>query len=85
MEKNKSRGFAEPDYREVKPANVDLLKEGAWMLYPVKYSDDKCIEEFAHTWARLPKHIIYDPKTPSWKFGGPVNKSEEETRRTHAV
>jgi hypothetical protein len=67
-------------YKEVKPT-VEILNDGAWMVYPVKQEDEQCIGDFIRVWHRPPAHVIYDPKTPFWKFAGPVWTDEELDRR----
>ena len=70
-------------YKEVEKDAVDvsILKEGAWLLFPVAQEDEQCIGDFMRVFQRAPKHVIFDPKTPMWKFAGPVWTEEEQARR----
>jgi hypothetical protein len=67
-------------YHEVTPT-LEILNEGAWMMYPRKQEDEQCIGDFIRVWHRPPEHVIWDPATPMWKFAGPVWTDEELTRR----
>ena len=67
-------------YKEVEP-DVSILMENAWLLFPVAQSDDNCIGDFMRVFERAPDHVIFDPKTPLWKFAGPVWPNEELTYR----
>lgn len=71
---------ADLEYREVEP-DLELLSEGAWMVYPVEHDDKRCIGDFIRVWQRAPAHVIFNPKTPFWKFAGPVHTKEELKRR----
>lgn len=70
-------------YKQVEPenVNVELLNAGAWMLVRKSQSDEECIGDFMRTWKRAPEHVIYDPKTPMWKFVGPIWTQEELDHR----
>ena len=71
---------ADLEYREVE-ANLELLKDGAWMVYPEAHGDNRCIADFIRVWKRPPAHVIFDPATPMWRFAGPVHTKEELKRR----
>ena len=67
-------------YKPVEP-DVSILMEHAWLLFPVAQDDDQCIGDFMRVFERPPDHVIFDPKTPLWKFAGPVWTNEELTYR----
>lgn len=64
------------EYQEVEP-ELELLKKGAWFLFPFRQSDEKCVGDFVRALKRPPAHVIYDPATPMWKYAGPVWTEEE--------
>ena len=70
-------------YKEIEKDAVDvsILMEGAWLLFPVAQEDEQCIGDFIRVFQRAPEHVIFDPKTPMWKFAGPVWTEEEQERR----
>lgn len=68
-------------YEEKKAPNVDLLDDGAWLMFRSNQTDDQCIGDFMRVFKRAPEHVIYDPRTPWWKFAGPVWTNEELDHR----
>lgn len=68
-------------YEEVTPVNTEQTKTGAWLLMRSDHTDEQCIGEFMRVWKRAPLHVIYDPKTPFWKFVGPIWTEEEQAHR----
>lgn len=64
-------------YKEVVPANVEQLNAGAWLLMRSSQTDEECIGDFMRIWKRAPEHVIYDPRTPMWKYIGPIWTDEE--------
>ena len=71
-------------YKEVDlNAEMDVVElqhkvdSGTWMLFPVAQEDEQCIGDFMRVFKRAPKDVIFDPRTPLWKFAGPVWTSEE--------
>ena len=64
------------------PAELDeMTKHGAWMLVRAKQTDEEAIGDFMRTWKRAPEHVIWLPKTPWWKFVGPIWDDEELDHR----
>lgn len=68
-------------YAKQENPDLELTKTGLWMLVSAKYDDQKCIGDFMRTWKRAPKHVIFDPRTPFWKFVGPVYTKEQLAHR----
>ena len=54
---------------------------GTWMLFPAASDDEQCTGDFMRVFKRAPKYVIFDPRTPMWKFAGPVWTTEENERR----
>ena len=54
---------------------------GTWMLFPEKMEEEQVIGDFIRVFKRPPEHVIFDPRTPWWKFAGPVWTEEEQSRR----
>jgi hypothetical protein len=67
-------------YNEVEP-DVEMTKKGAWLLVRSSQTDEEAIGDFMRVWKRPPDHVIYDPKTPFWKFVGPIWDEEELNHR----
>lgn len=65
-------------YNDVIDPNLELTKEGVWLLMSVYQDDEVCRGEFIRLFKRKPKHVIYENW---WKFVGPVFKEEELKRR----
>jgi hypothetical protein len=63
-------------YREV-PPQLEITKEGCWMLVRSTQDDQQCIGDFIRMWHRPPEHVIFDPAMPFWKFVGPIWTDEE--------
>ena len=74
-------GPAREQYVYEEADDVSLLMEGAWMMYQSSQTDEQCTGDFMRAWERAPEHVIYDPKTPFWKYAGPVWDNEEMRRR----
>ena len=68
-------------YVESDQPDVSILMEGAWMMYQATQTEEECIADFMRVWKRAPEHCIYDPKTPFWRYAGPVWDEEEISRR----
>lgn len=67
-------------YKEV-PPEVEQVNAGAWMLIRKEQTDEEAIGDFMRVFKRAPEHVIYDPRTPMWKYVGPVWTEEELERR----
>ena len=65
-------------YNDVIDPNLELTKEGCWLLMSVYMSDEKCIGEFVRQFERKPEYVIPENW---WKFVGPIFKEEELKRR----
>ena len=71
-------------YKELE-LNVDMdvielqhrVDTGTWMLFPAAQEDEQVIGDFMRVFKRAPQHVIFDPRTPLWKFAGPVWTEEE--------
>jgi hypothetical protein len=68
-------------YKEVSNPELELTKEGAWMLIRSSQTDQEAIGDFMRVWKRPPEHVIFDPAMPFWKFVGPIWTNEELTHR----
>ena len=68
-------------YNESDQPDVSILKEGAWLMFTSDQTDEQCVADFMRAWERAPEWVIYDPKTPDYKFVGPVWDEEEMARR----
>ena len=65
-------------YNDVIDPNLELTKEGCWLMMSVYRSDNQCVGEFIRIFKRKPDHVIQENW---WKFVGPVFKEEELRRR----
>ena len=75
-------------YHEVKvETDVEVLElqhrvdSGTWMLFPASMEDEQVTGDFMRVFKRAPEHVIFDPRTPWWKFAGPVWTEEEQKKR----
>lgn len=59
----------------------ELLDSGVWLMFPASQDDDQCIGDFMRVWKKPPKHVIWIPKFPMWKFAGPVWSEDVLARR----
>lgn len=63
-------------YKETTP-DLDMIDAGAWLLMRAQQTDEECIGDFMRVWKRAPEHVVFDPKTPMWKYVGPIWTEEE--------
>lgn len=80
--KFKSEGPAREQFNYKEGENTlaeleEMTKKGAWMLIRKSQTDEEAIGDFIRVWKRPPEYVIWLPKTPWWKFVGPIWDDEE--------
>ena len=71
-------------YKEVVALKTDLeekIDTLTWMLFPKDYDDEQCRGDFIRVFERKPEYVVFDPRTPYWKFTGPIWTEEQQKRR----